>query len=198
MNIKLFILVTISILFGIETAIGQRNTMILYYKDGTVAEGEGLIRGNKFVKFWENNEDPPRKIDLQSFEIIKHKEGGNLITYELLNIKGKRSPSLMRHVIIGKVSLYRTVKDGYPGFRSGNANSRSIKSIEDIKKYYLKKEHESEVTYVGSNQPFSKSFIKSTTKFFEDCPELTKKIKLKEYKKKDLQSIVRFYNTNCQ
>ena len=46
-------------------------------------------------------------------------------------------------------------------------------------------------------RPKGLSFRKDMMNYFSDCPELSQKIENKEYKKRDLESIVRFYNSNC-
>lgn len=43
----------------------------------------------------------------------------------------------------------------------------------------------------------SKSFRKRAINYFSDCPSLQVKLDKKEYKKEDLQAIVRYYNSNC-
>ncbi|SDS77614.1 hypothetical protein SAMN04489797_2393 [Winogradskyella sediminis] len=43
----------------------------------------------------------------------------------------------------------------------------------------------------------TKSFRKRAMEYFSDCPALQTKIETKEFKKVDLQAIVRFYNANC-
>ena len=43
----------------------------------------------------------------------------------------------------------------------------------------------------------SKSFRKRAMEYFSDCPSLQAKLNNKEYKKEDLQAIVRYYNSNC-
>ncbi|QXP79729.1 MULTISPECIES: hypothetical protein [Winogradskyella] len=43
----------------------------------------------------------------------------------------------------------------------------------------------------------TKSFRKRAMEYFEDCPVLKTKIETKEFKKEDLQDIIRFYNSNC-
>ena len=40
-------------------------------------------------------------------------------------------------------------------------------------------------------------FRKDMVEYFGDCPELSKKIQEKEFRKDDMQAIVRFYNNNC-
>ena len=41
-------------------------------------------------------------------------------------------------------------------------------------------------------------FRKDMVEYFEDCPELAKKIQEKEFRKDDMQAIVKFYNNKCE
>lgn len=41
------------------------------------------------------------------------------------------------------------------------------------------------------------SFRKDMAEYFADCPELVKKIEEKEFKREDMEAIVRFYNAQC-
>lgn len=43
----------------------------------------------------------------------------------------------------------------------------------------------------------SKSFRKRAMEYFSDCPSLRAKLDNKEFKKEDLQAIVKYYNSNC-
>lgn len=47
-------------------------------------------------------------------------------------------------------------------------------------------------------RPYPLTFRKDLIQYFNDCPELSKKIEDKEFNINDLESIVRFYNLNCK
>ena len=47
-------------------------------------------------------------------------------------------------------------------------------------------------------RPKGLTFRKDMIEYFSDCPELSKKIESKEFRKSDLESIVRFYNRSCR
>lgn len=46
-------------------------------------------------------------------------------------------------------------------------------------------------------RPKGLRFRKDMIQYFNDCPELSKKIEVKVFRKSDLDSIVRFYNRSC-
>jgi len=45
--------------------------------------------------------------------------------------------------------------------------------------------------------PFAKSFKKSISKYFKDCPELIDKVENKEFSKNEIWKILEFYNRQC-
>lgn len=47
-------------------------------------------------------------------------------------------------------------------------------------------------------RPKGLAFKKDMIEYFSDCPELVDKIESKDFRKNDLESIVRFYNSNCR
>ncbi len=42
------------------------------------------------------------------------------------------------------------------------------------------------------------TFKKDMAEFFSDCPDLVERVESKDFRKGDLESMVRCYNTNCQ
>jgi hypothetical protein len=42
------------------------------------------------------------------------------------------------------------------------------------------------------------SFRKDMAEYFRECPELTRMIEEREFRKGELESIVTFYNTRCK
>lgn len=46
-------------------------------------------------------------------------------------------------------------------------------------------------------QPSTLSFKKEMTEYFSNCPKLVQKIESKDFRKKDLEEIVNYYNSEC-
>lgn len=61
------------------------------------------------------------------------------------------------------------------------------------KDYFYYYQKETDKIYSPNNLLFKKEM----SKYFSDCKELINKIKAKEFKKKDAEEIVKFYNANC-
>ncbi|WP_405411627.1 hypothetical protein [Maribacter sp. Asnod1-A12] len=109
--------------------------------------------------------------------------------------------NVVRELEIGTVNLYVLEQTGYsaPMF-VGSANGQMNMmhgNYYDIKNLYVSKGVNGEVTHLGSNQLFSKNFKNAASDYFADCPELVTKIQNKEFKKKHVRDIVKFYNLQC-
>jgi len=62
---------------------------------------------------------------------------------------------------------------------------------------YLRKTDKEEAIYLTSTYWFSKNFKKAASEFFSDCPRLVTKIQDREFKKRHLNEIIEYYNTQC-
>ena len=87
----------------------------------------------------------------------------------------------------------------YPGFAAagGSGNAAFGGYHYNINNFYVKNEGDSEVIHLGSNQLFTKNFKQGASEFFKSCPELVEKIQNREFKKKDIVRIVRYFNLDC-
>jgi len=63
--------------------------------------------------------------------------------------------------------------------------------------HYVKKEDDDEVILLSSDHFADKSLQSKGPAFFSDCPELVDKIYNKDFKKRHVYDIVKFYNTTC-
>ena len=106
----------------------------------------------------------------------------------------------MELVTSGKVTLFTFLSEAYtPNMTTAEGNFGHFGGYSrDITYYYLLREGEDQVTHLGSTDIFSKNFKKAGSDYFADCPELVEKIQNKEYKKKHLEKVVRYYNKNCK
>ncbi|MGV8829868.1 MAG: hypothetical protein ACWA6U_16285, partial [Breznakibacter sp.] len=78
------------------------------------------------------------------------------------------------------------IRDPITGFSWGKGNTYNFE------KYLMQK---------GDNllkKPEKLAFKNDMVEYFADCPALVEKLEKKEYKKDDIESIVRFYNRNCK
>jgi len=64
--------------------------------------------------------------------------------------------------------------------------------------YYVGKGKSDEVDHLYTKGlPFAKNFKNSMKDYFQDCPELIKKVKNKEFNNNELWEVLEFYNKNC-
>ena len=127
-----------------------------------------------------------------------------------------RMPYLFEVVIKGKVSLYAIYHYQNPAMTVNNMTTLNGIKTTDVSTpyvllkdknaygtsitYYLSKENEDYVTTIAYIKSINvgKSFEKKAIEYFSDCPELVQKIKAKVFRKRDIEEIVKYYNSNCE
>ncbi|RZS98804.1 hypothetical protein [Aquimarina brevivitae] len=184
-------------------AYSQRNKAILVFKDGTKIEGLAKINRAGIIKFRKAKGEKRVKYSFETLQYatLYDRDGGN--TYFRLKVKGQSSPEILQRMQSGKVSLYKINTSGVNtmmmggGAGGGFGAPMVMTTPYSINDYYVKKEGEEAVTHLGSTQLFSKNFKKAASDYFADCPVLVEKIQQREFKKKDIEAIVRFYNSQC-
>ncbi|WP_142786368.1 hypothetical protein [Changchengzhania lutea] len=68
-----------------------------------------------------------------------------------------------------------------------------------VNEYYVNKGSGHEVIKIGNDHPVfgKRHFKKNVNEFFKDCPEIIRKVKENEFRRREMVSIVDFYNENC-
>lgn len=51
--------------------------------------------------------------------------------------------------------------------------------------------------FIKSDEMLMVNFKKTASNYFKDCPSLVDKLKNKIFKKRDIEEVVTYYNTNC-
>jgi hypothetical protein len=200
---RLIFILSICLFFNNQISYSQYTKVKIIFKDGTILKGLSKRKGSHQIKFKKDRSSKAKKYQLKEVEEYFEYYNGEKVKYKYLYIKESRKYLLMQEVIKDKVSLYiigtsgQHVGMGFGGNSDGFGSVGGASSF-SIESYYLKREGEKEVTYITSTGAFSRNFIDSTSYFFIDCPELVEKIKKKEYKKRDIREVVKFYNTNCK
>jgi len=194
--------------------------MVLHFKDGTSQTGY-VTYEKKYVKFQESKKDKKQKIDYQLLDYTTNyisKRAKNTsrepkVFYFLPEGKKEKHYEVYELVIKGEVCLYkRTINSSngavWTNSMGGQPNTLMPTGSNKKKKitiYRVKRPSESYLTSFG-NKDFSAAFITivdsfkgGTAEYFEDCPILVDKIKKEEkgFTRKDMKSIVNFYNNEC-
>ncbi len=99
--------------------------------------------------------------------------------------------TLLEQIEKGRLTLYIPLGDyHWTAKMTTEANTHHTYSNNN---YYVAKKNEEIAVSLESG----KKFKKTASKYFSDCPDLVAKIQSKEYKKRDIVEIVKFYNENC-
>ena len=194
MKFKMFILLLLFFTYG-----NGQNNGTLFFKDGTVKEGFVKFTAFSKIKFKASKKSKWSKYDFSTFSKIEIMEEGELTTYVEILARGNNGPQIVKELVKGKITLYHLSTVGTSMVMNpatGASSSPSFTSY-NIKNLYVKREQEKVATHLGSNQLFTKNFKKAASEFFKDCSVLVVKIQQKEFKKRDIEKIVKFYNEEC-
>ncbi len=114
-------------------------------------------------------------------------------TLSLGNIFSMSSNIFLRIEIDGDLKLFNYYyTQSSPGMYNASTGMMTGGYSYSVERYILQKS-DGEL-----KRPKGLTFRKDMIKYFNDCPELSKKIENKEFRKSDLESIVRFYNVSCR
>ena len=200
---RLIFILSICLSFNNQIIYSQYTKVKIVFKDGTILKGLSKKKGSHQIKFKKERSSKAKKYQLKEVEEYFEYYNGEEVKYKYLYIKESKKYLLMQEVIKDKVSLYiigatgQHVGMGFGGNSNGFGGVGGASSF-SIESYYLKRNGEDYVHYITSTGGFSKNFVKSASEFFNDCLILVEKIKKKEYKKRDIREVVKFYNTNCK
>ncbi|MBJ2174549.1 hypothetical protein JBL43_09890 [Aureibaculum sp. A20] len=198
------ILIIIAFLFVMPMA-GQKNEAILYFKDGTELKGLAKVTSKKKIKF--RTKKGAKKqlynyLELDGVKITFNNWDRLVISTYYYKKTEQFKYSLLKEIIKGKLSIYHK-----SGIQSGEDWSDMSTSENG---YYVWKEGDEIAVLIENFEQtdniFSKKNKKAAIRYFNDCPELVKKIENNEFKgtvnplsqRIDLKRVVNFYNENCE
>lgn len=203
MKIKI-LLSLLAVLFTVSFY-SQKGKATIFFKEGKSLKGIVKIKHTGVIKYQKKKRAEKVIYDFNNIDHIDMYQGGDVATYVYLKVKGKTSSRVLEEMATGRANLYRIVTEGTTGGMPmgtgaggmGMGMGMTMGHSYTLKSYYICKEGEKEVNYLGSTNWLSKSFKKAASEYFNDCPVLAKKIIEREYKKRDIREIVDFYNTEC-
>jgi hypothetical protein len=203
--LKIILVFTCCFLATTEILQAQKTEARLVFKDGTILNGLGKLKGAVCVKFRKDKNTKAKKYHFKDLESVQIYNGDSRTTYVYLLVKKKKKYKVLEEVVVGGISLYKVVSHGAHapmgvgfGGAGGMGMGMGMSTGFTIKSYYLRRKEEKEVTHITSTDLFSKNFKKAATAYFNDCPDLVEKIETKEYRKRDIRAIIEFYNSKCQ
>lgn len=187
----------------------QNQRAVIYLRNSDTLRGYARISLKNKIIFREKKELDKQRLDSKTVKKISINENGLTREYEykLLRKKsGQAVPTLMTPVTLGKINLFRTTAQrfshlGNSDFGMNNQNSFGFPSgtYFSIDQYYVGEDETDFVEHLTSTEfnIFGKSFRKTASEYFKDCPELVKRIKNRTYRKNDIEEIVTYYNEEC-
>lgn len=172
----------------------------VYLKNGTMLDGRArltMLEGRheelflfglakEYLRFIQGKQRKSDKFEGQEVDSVVFKLKGNPakknVTFIPILKNGERKKYGFAELFIdGKVKLVkRTVSSTNYG--------------KTFKESLLVRKGEEAILF---NYAELKSFKKSATEYFKDCPSLVSKINDTKYRRKDLEDLVKFYNINC-
>jgi hypothetical protein len=189
------------ILFSLNSN-SQKKTTKLYLTNGDTIQGLAKITAFGKIKF-RYNKKSKKKIYLPN-QLIKFdlNEHDSKNTYAYKYIQGNQRSTkrkLMILITAGKIDLYRitTTTTSAPMAGSFGGMGGMVMSF-TMDSYYVSRDDSDMVTKLTSRGTlFEKNFKKAASEYFKDCKSLVNKIQNKTYKKRDIEEIVEYYNTQC-
>ncbi len=137
--------------------------------------------------------DSPEELHYSEIDyVVKKNNLDDVVKFKFFKVAGKNQYLLLEEEIVGPVSLYILTTEG-TNTAFGTGMTYNYTSVG----YYVKKKHNNEVIFLTSSSALNFKFTEIGQAFFRDCPELVQKIEDKDFKKKDVYEVVKFYNTNC-
>ncbi len=195
---SLRILISLLLISFLTSSCAVKTKAILYFKDGREVSGLGKITSSNKVKFKAFNSKTKTYNFSELSKVKVFKNGG---TRDYVYVKMKNSGhKVLQQVIKGKVCLYQKVKEKYKSklISGGKTPTSSPGHRYFTYDYYVAKDESRGAVFLTSSSLLSVNFVSKASLFFEDCPSLVRMIQEKKYTKKDLSTIVKYYNLNCK
>lgn len=188
------ILALIIVVVFSSNSIAQKNKGSITLNDGTVLNGFVKTTKNNIV-FKKTLESKAVKYDFKKAKSAEITNMKNVTTiFEFVPVEYKKTPLLLRVEIDGFLRMYSESTTIFNNVSNGG----SVGSFRDTSTYHIKRKNdEFGQYYVAFGYIPKVSFNKVIEEYFNDCPNLQKKVKKGELKKNDYAEIVMFYNENC-
>ena len=192
-------ILTIVCFLFLSKGISQNKNATLYFKNGTTLVGLAKITKFNEVKFRKSKGSKKSKFNSKTISRIIIQERTNNIEYVYRTIKDRNHPILIEPIEKGEITIYKENQVNYNGSMSvilyiskGNGNMAFKLGVVPYKDFSI-----FDKKYRPEYNPRAKRMLKTILNEVKDCSELMKKIESKEFKKKGLLDIAKYYNKNC-
>lgn len=176
---------TILSVFTFQFSCAQYDTPTIYFKNGEKLEGYRHSFIGDQVKFLKDKNSKTKIYDFENIDkvVVSFLRRGGIRTYKRFPVVGKKRALTLEVKYEGYVSVFALEKDSPNGGYMYD--------------YFVKKEDEEAVTFLGSDNFLKRGFKKRAMKYFADCNDLVDMILKNKYKIKDLDAIAYVYNEDC-
>jgi hypothetical protein len=190
------VLKSLVLMFGILIL----NSCGVSYQSGYVKTKDGtkkpflMKQDNQYLLVKESSSDEPKKILYSEIDYVEKRNNLNDETkFKFFKVANQNKYVLVEEEIVGPVSLYISASS----FNSNPMGPGMGMTQQTIVVHYVKRKHNDEVILLSSDYFSDQSLKMVGPKFFKDCPKLVEKIENRDFKKRHIYDIVRFYNENC-
>lgn len=199
---KIYYVILSLLILTASQSFGQKARAELIFKDGSLLEGIAEPIHSYNIKFKKDHNAKKQYFSFEEVDTLKVYYDFEPTVYVLVKIKDGYVPKVLELVCAGKNAVYyrnilpgKTLPVAIPSndggsIMIGGGISRGTHS-------YVRKTNEEEAIHLASSNWISKNFKNTASNFFSDCTELVEKIQNREFKKRDLNEIIEFYNTKC-
>ncbi len=209
---KIKVMLIVMFLGSVFNLKAQKNRAVLYLRSGDTIKGLAKITVDNKILYRKDKKSKRETHDHQTLKKVKINVKGTRKEFEYKLVKTKKyaKPKLMTPITLGKINLYKidvTIMSnaivGGPQINNtiGGGFGLGVNNFNDfsINNYYVGKGDTDFVEKLTSsnNRLFEKSFKKAASEYFKDCSKLVEMIQSKEFRKRDLEEIVEFYNEDC-
>nr|NQU89140.1 hypothetical protein [Bacteroidota bacterium] len=208
---KVVLLIFLGMIFTTKVDAKKVNGQIIYENDtidviiklpvSLFSQKINYEKLQKKVQYYDSNGKKIKLLPDEAREIRFTYDGEDIRMLSRLNtLKNRNVFSSGTHIFLrlkndGKLKLfeYHYTESNGPAINTESSGNTTVTggTTYSIEKYILQK---------GNGElkkPRGIIFRKDMMEYFSDCPELSQKIEQRELKKRDLESIVRLYNSNC-
>lgn len=201
---KIILIIVISLTTNLANAqlsflLKKHQKATIFLKNETKKEGYIKFLNNNKISFKEKKNGKASILNHNTVDKITTRINYKKCTFKYITIENNQKPSLLEIIGEGKVILYEKSYSTHnlPILTNNSFNTNNTQSLTHYTEVFVSRPNDSIATDLDYKKFNRKHFFKKIIEYFKDCPSLIKKIKAKEYKRRDFIEIVDYYNDNC-
>lgn len=216
---RVIVLISIS-LFSMSLLSGQKRLTRITFKEGTVVDGYAkFLEEGKEIKFFSDKESEPVVYSYVNIEKVEMMKGNAKTIYSYIQVINQGTYKLAELLKEGKVNLYKFsyeekgwtttyespvgttfsifTPNGPITINNGPIGGFVSSFYKTVFRDLCVKRQDEEMARYFKDVSIGANFKQLGAYYFQDCPELSKKIKSGKFKLGRLTDIVDYYNNFC-